>query len=75
MTDEDGNVKKSDFIMTINKYSVLSQSQIEILLKFYDSLGTDMVHGQTFIEHLTSKEFVNIVTQVTIKNDLIPYYY
>ena len=74
-TDSEGFVKKTDFIAALNKCSILSESQLAILLKFYDSLNTELVHGATFIEHLTHKEFVNIATQVTIKNDLIPYYY
>jgi hypothetical protein len=57
------------------KYSVISHSQIEILLKFYDPLNTEMVYCTAFIEHMTNREFANIATQVTLKNDLIPYFY
>lgn len=68
-------MKKTDFMSTLQKYSIISPSQIEILLKFYDPLGTEMVYCVAFIEHMTNKEFVNIASQVTLKNDLIPYFY
>jgi len=74
-TDSEGYVKRSDFVSALSKHSIASNSQIEILFKFYDSLHTDQIHAATFIDHITNKEFVNIATQVTIKNDLIPYYY
>ena len=86
ITDSDGNgkplfcepliiVKKADFVSTLQKYSIVSPSQIEILLQFYDPLKTDMVFCTAFIEHMTNREFVNTATQVTVKNDLIPYFY
>lgn len=34
-----------------------------------------MVYCTAFIEHMTNREFANIATQVTLKNDLIPYFY
>ena len=60
---------------TLLKYSIISPSQIEVLLKFYDPLKTDLVYVTAFIEHMTNKDFVNIANQVTLKNDLIPYFY
>lgn len=47
---------------TLQKYSIMSPSQIDILLKFYDPLGTDLVYCVAFIEHMTNKDFVNIAT-------------
>lgn len=60
---------------TLLKYSIISPSQIEVLLKFYDPFKTDLVYVTAFIEHMTNKDFVNIANQVTLKNDLIPYFY
>ena len=68
-------MKKEDFVNTLQKYSIISPLQIEILLKFYDPVATDMVYCVAFIEHMTNKDFVNIANQVTLKNDLIPYFY
>lgn len=51
----------------------MSELQMGILLKFYDSLGTQKVHGQTFIEHLTHKELIGNVQAVLLKNDLFPF--
>lgn len=52
----------------------MSQAQIDILLQFYDSLNTEMINGNIFLEHLTHKDFVGYATQLCMKNDLIPYY-
>ena len=53
----------------------MSEYGTQILLKFYDSLNTDMVHATTFLEHLTTREFISAATSLSLKNDLIPYLY
>ena len=71
--DQEGCIKKSEFLQTINKYSVMSEYQANILLLFYDCLNTEFINGNLFIEHLTHKDFIGYANQVCIKNDLIPY--
>jgi len=72
--DQEGYIKKSEFLQTINKYSVMSDYQANILLLFYDCLNSEFINGNLFIEHLTHKDFVGYANQICIKNDLIPYY-
>jgi hypothetical protein len=73
--DQEGYIKRSEFLQAINKYSVMSDYQANLLLSFYDCLNTDFINGNLFIEHLTHKDFIGFATQICIKNDLIPYFF
>jgi hypothetical protein len=38
-------VKRSDFQSALTKVSIMSEFQMNTLLKFYDSLNTGTIHG------------------------------
>lgn len=71
--DPEGNIKKADFQSALSKLSIMSEFQLKVLFKFYDSLDTGMVNGQAFIEHLTNRDVVGIAQALNIKNELLPY--
>jgi hypothetical protein len=46
---------------------------MNIILKYYDSLNTEMINGTAFLEHLLNKDLIGIASGVNLKCDLIPY--
>jgi len=46
---------------------------MEIILQYYDSLGTAQVDGATFLEQLCSRDMMANSQAINVRNDVFPY--
>jgi hypothetical protein len=73
LLDPEGMINRQDFTQAILKNSIMSEFQMKILLKFYDSLDTGMINGQGFIEHFTNRDVSGIAQALNVKIDVFPF--